>query len=179
MVGILARQMLAGLTVFLICEFLILFARVMPVSAGDIGWPGPDLGLCLLFAWLLRRPDQIPAIAIALFFLMEDVLLLRPLGLWAGIVLIASEALRLREARWRDQPFVLEWFRVALLIGTMVLGYRFAQMLFLLPVPSFGKVMMQCGFTIASYPLVVFAARWLIGLRRISLAEQELNRYFQ
>lgn len=177
MSAILPQRMLSGLIVFLLCEFLLLFARILPVSAGGIGLPGPDLSLCLLLAWLLRRPEQLPAVVIALFFLLEDALLLRPLGLWAGIVLIASEALRVREVRWRDQPFVLEWFRVALLIGTMVLGYRFVQMLFLLPVPSFGKVMMQCGFTIASYPLVVFLARWLVGLRRISPAQQELSRY--
>lgn len=172
-----SRQAYFGLGVLLLLEMAILLVRLLPVSVGDISWPGPDLGLCLLLAWIIRRPDQIPIPAIALFFLLEDMLLLRPFGLWAAIVVIATEAVRSREVRWRDQAFMLEWFRVALLLAFMTLSYRFAQFLFLLPLPSMALVMIQYALTVACYPLVVFAARWLTGLRRISSAELELKRH--
>ncbi|RMC36553.1 rod shape-determining protein MreD [Paracoccus alkanivorans] len=171
------RQVLLGAGLFILCQALILFARLLPLWTGHIGRPGPDLALCLLFVWLLRRPDQLAAPMIAGLFLLEDVLLLRPPGLWAAIVLIGSEFARSRENRWRDQPFMIEWLRVSILMGVMMLGYRMVQFLFLLPVPAFGNVLLQYISTVGFYPLVVLAARWLIGLRRISPAEAEMMRY--
>lgn len=164
------------LAVFLLLESGILLLRLLPVSAGESNWPGPDLGLCLLFAWIIRRPDQIPALAVALFYLLEDLLLFRPIGLWALMVLLASEVLRRRETRWRDQPFLLEWLRIAALVLVMQLAARLIQVIFLVPVSAFGMTMLHYAVTMACYPLVVFAARWLIGLRRLSQLELELQR---
>ncbi|MCF3973730.1 rod shape-determining protein MreD [Paracoccus sp. EGI L200073] len=172
-----ARQVMIGTALFLICMGLLLFLRLLPLTIGLPGWPGPDLGLCLTFAWVLRRPDQLAAPVIALIFLAEDILLLRPPGLWAAIVLLGTEAARLREARWRDQPFMVEWLRVAILIGAMMLGYRVVLLLSMSPIPALGQVLLQYIATVAAYPLVVFAARWLIGLRRIDSAESEMMRY--
>lgn len=171
------RQVVLGTAVFALCMALLMFLRLLPLAGGLVGWPGPDLGLCLTFAWVLRRPDQLTAPAIALFYLLEDLLLLRPIGLWAVIMLLGTEAARLREARWRDQPFMIEWLRVAILIGAMMLGYRVVMLMFLLPVPALGQVILQYLATVAAYPLVVFTARWLIGLRRISPSEAEIMRH--
>jgi rod shape-determining protein MreD len=110
-------------------------------------------------------------------FLIEDILLMRPIGLWAAIVLTGAEAARLREFRWRDQPFMVEWLRVGLLIGAMMLGYRMVQILFLLPVPALGQVILQFLATISAYPVVVATAQWLFGLRRVSAAEADMIRY--
>lgn len=171
------RHAIASALLFLACQGAILFWRLLPLSNGFSGLPGPAVGLCLMFAWVLRRPDQVGALPIVLFFVIEDVLLLRPLGLWAFFVLLGSEAARGREHRWRDQPFMVEWLRVSILIGMMMLGYRVVQVLFLLPVPVLGQVILEYLATVACYPFVVFGARWLIGLRRISPAEAEMMRY--
>ncbi len=172
-----ARSNLTGAALFSMGFLLILFMRILPLNTGFTGWPGPDLGLCLAFAWVLRRPEQLPAILVAVAFLIEDIMLLRPIGLWAAFVLAGTETARLREARWRDQPFMIEWLRVALLIGAMGLGYRIVQILFLLPVPALGQVILQYIATIAAYPLVVGGARWLFGLRRVSPGEVDMIRY--
>lgn len=172
-----ARQIVTGAGLFLLCELCLLFLRILPLSSGMTAWPGPDLGLCLMFAWVLRRPERLPALVIVAMFLLEDVLLLRPLGLWTAIVLLASEAARLREARWRDQSFMLEWLRVAILTGAMMLAYRLVLFLFLSPIPALGQILLQYLATIACYPLVVFGARWLVGLRPINAAEAESMRY--
>lgn len=173
----LGRPALIGSALFTLGMAFLLFCRLLPLSAGQTGWPGPDLGICLGFAWVLRRPDQLPAPVIAAVFLVEDILLMRPIGLWAVVMLLGTEAARLRENRWRDQSFMVEWLRVAALIGAMMLGYRIVSLLFLLPVPSLGQVVLQYLATIAAYPLVVFAARWLFGLRRVSPTEAEMMRY--
>ncbi|TGN67593.1 rod shape-determining protein MreD [Paracoccus liaowanqingii] len=166
MIQIPTRSLVLGSLVFLGAAWALLFIRLLPLSEGIMGWPGPDLGLALILAWVLRRPDQLAAAVIVLAVLVEDLLLMRPLGLWAAVVLIGLEAARLREPRWRDQPFMVEWLRVGILIGGMMLGYRLMQILFLLPVAALGQVILQYLATVMAYPLVVFAARWLLGLRR-------------
>ena len=171
------RQVAAGSILFGLCVAVLLFIRLLPLSTGLTGWPGPDLALCLTFAWVLRRPDQLPALVIVAAMLVEDVLLYRPLGLWPVMVLLGTEAARLREARWRDQPFMIEWLRVAIMIGAMMLGYRVVQAVFLVPNAVLGQVILQYLATIVAYPVVVFVARWLIGLRRISPVEAERMRY--
>lgn len=49
------RQVVIGNGLFLLCGLVLLSLRILPLSGGFTGWPGPDVGLCLLFAWLLRR----------------------------------------------------------------------------------------------------------------------------
>lgn len=166
------RQILGGF-MLLLCWLVLLFARLLPISGGLSGWPGADLGLCLLLAWALRRPDQLPALLVVALVLIEDVMLLRPPGLWALFVLLGTEVAR---HRWRDLPFMVEWLRVSILIAAMMLGYRLMQMLFLLPVPALGQVTLHLIATVASYPLVVLAARWLAGLRHATWDEARMMR---
>ena len=171
------RQVVGGTVLFGLCFAVLLFVRLLPLSTGLTGWPGPDVALGLTFAWVLRRPDQLPALVIVAAFLLEDVFLYRPLGLWPLIVLLGSEAARLREPRWRDQSFMVEWLRVAILIGAMMLGYRVVQVVFFLPVPALGQAILQYLASIAAYPVTVFAARWLVGLRRVSPGAAERTRF--
>ncbi|MDM7458786.1 MAG: rod shape-determining protein MreD [Paracoccus sp. (in: a-proteobacteria)] len=159
------RSLVVGTLSFLLVCWVLLFIRLLPLSPGS-SLPGPDLVLALVMAWILRRPDQLAAPVIVAAILLEDVLLMRPPGLWPVIVLLGSEAARLRAHRWRDQGFMFEWARVAVLMAAMILGYRIAQMIFMLPVSALAQVMLQLLATIAAYPLVVLGARWLLGLRR-------------
>ncbi|MDB6176495.1 rod shape-determining protein MreD [Paracoccus sp. Z330] len=170
------KEALIGSAVFALCIGLLLFLRLLPLSSGLVGWPGPDIAVCLVFAWVLRRPDQIAAPMIVVMFLVEDILLLRPLGLWTVLVLVGTEAARLREPRWREQAFMIEWMRVGILIGAMMLANRLVLLLFLMPVPALGQVILQFLATLAAYPVVVFVARWTIGLRRISASDAEMMR---
>ena len=177
MIEVFRKQILIGSGLFILCQLVILLARLIPLWAGHIGQPGPNLAICLLFAWMIRRPDQLAAVVIAGVFLFEDILLLHPIGLWAVIVLLASEYTRSRELRWRDQPFMVEWLRVSIMIGMMMLSYRLLQVVFLVPVVSLVKVAQQYILTVGFYPLVVLGARYFLGLRRVSAAEAEMMRY--
>jgi rod shape-determining protein MreD len=171
MIQLPSRSFLTGTMVFLLSAAVLLFLRLLPLKSGIMGWPGPDMILALTLAWVLRRPDQLSAPVIVLAILVEDVLLMRPLGLWTVFVLMGTEAARVREHRWRDQPFMVEWLRVTILIGLMMLGYRLVQILFMLSVPALGQVILQYLATVLVYPFVIFAARWLIGLRRAGHGE--------
>ncbi len=165
------RRQLVGITFYVALGLAILFLRLLPLNPGKVSWPGPDLLLCLTFAWILRRPEQVPALIVAAMFLVEGLLLLKPIGLWAAIVLMATEIARRNEHRWRDQPFLLEWLRIGLLVLGAVMLDRIVQAAFfvpqtLAPRPPLGQVLMNVIATVAAYPLVVLAARWLVGLRR-------------
>ncbi len=179
MIDAATRQLLTGSIAYCLCMGVLLFLRLLPLSTGAAGWAGPDIGLCLTFAWVLRRPDQLAAPLIAAIFLIEDIMLLRPLGLWAAIVLMGTEAARRREQRWRDQSFMVEWMRIALLMGAMLMACRIVAVILLMPKPALGQAILQYIATLAAYPVVVFLARWLIGLRHVSPAQAEMKRHFR
>lgn len=160
------RQRILGQALFVLLFAAILFCRLVPLAPGRVLWPGPDLSLCLALVWMLRRPEQVPVLTVALVFLIEDIVLLRPLGLWAAIVVIGSEAARKREASWRELPFMVEWLRVAILMAMMMAGYRFVMAMFFLPLPPLGQVILQYIATVAAYPPVAGLCGWLIGLSR-------------
>ncbi|UFM63445.1 rod shape-determining protein MreD [Paracoccus sp. MA] len=160
------RQRLLGQALFVALFLAILFWRLLPLAPGRIGWPGPDLGLCLALVWVLRRPEQVPVLTIAVLFLIEDILLLHPIGLGAALAVIGTEAARKREQRWRELPFMVEWLRVAMLLALMMVANRFLLVIFFLPLPPFGQVILQYIATVAAYPLVAGLAGWVLGLPR-------------
>ena len=81
------------------------------------------------------------------------------------------QAARLREQRWREQPFLLEWLRVGTLVLGMMMADRLLQAAFFVPDamsprPPLGQALLHVIATVAAYPLVVLAARVVAGLRR-------------
>lgn len=166
-----------GMVLYTLVMLAILLIRLLPLTPGSIAWPGPDLMLCLTLVWVLRRPEQVPVLLIAAVFFVEDMLMMRPLGLWTAIVVLATEAARHREHRWRELPFMIEWLRVAVLIALIVLANRFAMALFFVQIPSLGQVILQYLATIIAYPVVVVVSRWTLGLRRVDYIEAEIMRH--
>lgn len=166
-----------GMILYTLVMLAILLVRLLPLAPGSIGWPGPDLMLCVTIAWVLRRPEQVPVLLIAAVFFVEDLLMLRPLGLWTALVLLATEAARHREHRWRELPFMVEWLRVAILVSLIVLANRFVLALFFVDIPSLGQVILQTLATILTYPLVVVVTRWTLGLRRADYIEADIMRH--
>lgn len=177
MIGPGLRARLIGLALYLLAGLALLLMRLLPVNPGAIGWPGPDWLMALTLAWVLRRPEQVPAAVIAAVVLVEDLLLMRPPGLGAVLMLLGTEAARNREARWRDQGFMVEWLRVAVLMGGMMLADRVASILFILPVPPLGLAALHLIATVAAYPVVVLFGRLLLGLRPMTTAEAERLGY--
>ncbi len=177
-------------TLFLGLFALILFFRLLPLSALPNSWPlpdalldrfpgwlfprqwpGSDALLCLTLVWVQRRPDFIPAPMVAALFLLDDFLAMRPPGLWALIVLLGTEFLRLREARTRDLPFPGEWMMAAGLIVTMTLANRLVTAVFMIPQVGFGPVILHMLATIALYPVLALFMQYVFGLHRAAPGE--------
>lgn len=160
------RHRLFGQALFILLFLAVLFWRLLPLAPGRVAWPGADLALCLTMVWILRRPEQLPVLTVAVLFLIADIVLMHPIGLAAAIAVIGTEAARVREARWRQLPFMVEWLRVAMLLALMMLANRFLLGMFFLPLPPLGQVLLQYIATVAAYPLVAGAAVWGLGLSR-------------
>ncbi|PFG64394.1 rod shape-determining protein MreD [Thioclava sp. ES.031] len=171
MIDPITRRRLSYRTLFVVIGLVLIFVRLMPVNHSPGGLPGPDLTLALTLAWVLRRPEYAPALLIVLVFLLEDIMFWRPIGLWALIVLGATEFLRRREQSLRDLPFALEWALVAGLLIAMVAVKRIVLLVTMVDQPSLGLELFQMLVTLAAYPVVVLVSRVAFGLRRAAPGE--------
>lgn len=161
---------------FFVLAFVIVFARLLPLGPGP-GLPGPDLLVCVAFAWVLRRPGAVPVLSIAAVMFLTDILFMRPIGLWTACVVLGSEFLRSREPFSRDLPFLLEWLVVSVVIVSMTLGYSLILAIFGVDQPSLGLRLIQMIATILAYPPVVLFSVALLGLRKMAPgAVDELGR---
>lgn len=178
--------------VFVVLALVFLFFRLLPMGHAtpaacgpEDGWcralawvgrmPGPDLLLCIVFAWTMRRPDYLPALLIAAVVLLEDLVLLRPPGLWTALVVIASEFIRSRVALTRELNFGVEWLLVSAMMVAMLILYRMAFGLVLLPQPPFGFAMVQVIWSILCYPAVVFLSRVTLDLYKPGMGEVDAH----
>lgn len=159
------RLLFAALALFL------LFARLLPLGIDAGRLPGPDLLLCLIFAWTMRRPDYLPALLIAAVVLLEDMILLRPPGLWTALVLVAAEFVRGRVALTRELSFGVEWLLVSGLMVGLLLAYRTAFAMVLVPQPGFGYALVQVLWSVLCYPVVVFLSRYVLDLHKPAMGE--------
>jgi rod shape-determining protein MreD len=177
--------------VFVVLALVLLFFRLLPLGAGNDSfpwsaipnwivtpfgveprpWPGPDVLLCLAIAWVMRRPDYLPALLIALVFLVEDMVLLRPPGLWAALVLVATEFLRSRAALTRELSFSVEWLLAAGVMLALFMVNRIAFAIALMPQPGFGFALMQTIWSILCYPVVVILSSLLLDVRKPATGE--------
>lgn len=146
------------------------FLALLPFGADEGSWPGPELIVCLVAAWVLRRPDYVPFWLLAVVLLLDDVLLMRPLGLWSLIVLVMSEYLRRRVDPAQAMSFGQEATLVAGCITVAFLANHLALVLLLAPTPPLGGQVLHTLVTIAFYPIVAVFSR-LIGVRRLAPGE--------
>jgi rod shape-determining protein MreD len=154
------RGLFVGLAV------LILFLRLLPIGGSAGSFPGPDLMLCLMLAWMTRRPDYLPVLLIAGVVLVEDLMLMRPPGLWTALVVLATEFLRARSALTRELGFLAEWFLIAVVMLAMLIANRVIVAVAFLDQPGFGYAFAQTAMTILCYPIIVGLLHTALSLRK-------------
>ena len=140
-----------------------------PLDGGrliDWTWLSPDLILALTCAWVLRRPEFVPPLSVAIVFLTADLLYQMPPGLWAAFVLLGSETLRSRAPGLRDLTFPVEWFTVAVTLLVMTLGQQIVLALLLVDRPALGPSILRLVMTLVSYPIVVYISQIVFGVRK-------------
>jgi rod shape-determining protein MreD len=151
----------------LICTFIYL-GNLLPLQTLPRGWAMPDFVLLLAMTWSVRRPEFTPPALLAVMFLLGDLLLSRPPGLGAALMLMACGHLQRRSNRLNLAGFSAEWSRVALLILGIMLLERIILAITFLPVPSLKLSALQGFASMVSYPLVVGACALFLGIRHNS-----------
>jgi rod shape-determining protein MreD len=122
-------------------------------------------------AWIVRRPDFLPMPLILVVILAEDLILMRPPGLWTAIVIMATESLRSRIELTRELNLLVEWALISgVMLGMMVI-YRLVLGLAFVPQPPFGFAIVQVLWSIALFPLVVGLSRLALDLRKPATGE--------
>ena len=150
---------------------VLLFLRLLPLGGAAGDWPGPDILLCLIFAWVVRRPDFLPVLLVAFVLLLEDLILMRPPGLWTALVVIATEFVRARVALTRELSFWTEWALVGGMMFGLLLAYRLVFSIAFMPQPGFGFALLQTLWSILCYPAVVAASRFALDLKKPAMGE--------
>ena len=148
----------------------IVFFALLPFGSGEGGVPGPELMVCLVAAWVLRRPDYVPVWLLLAVLLLDDVLLSRPLGLWTLIVLLMSEYLRRRVDHAEALPF---WSEVAVVSGCIAAAFaanHLALVLLLAQTPPLLGQGLHALATIVFYPPTALFCR-AIGVRKLAPGE--------
>ncbi len=155
---------------------LVMFFHLLPLKTAPGAWPGPDLLQAFTYAFVLRRPEYVPLLLVASVMFIADMLLLRPPGLQAALVVIAAEFLRQRHHLMRDLPFPAEWGIAAAMLVAVALAQRLILVIFLVPRPPLGPSLIQLAITIAVYPLVVLITRHILGVRMATPEERNAMR---
>ncbi|HSG54600.1 MAG TPA: rod shape-determining protein MreD, partial [Paracoccaceae bacterium] len=55
---------------YLALALALIFAKLIPLDFQPQAWAGPDLLVAFTFAWVLRRPEFVPALSIGLVVLL-------------------------------------------------------------------------------------------------------------
>ncbi|GAA6174120.1 rod shape-determining protein MreD [Sulfitobacter pacificus] len=151
---------------FLLLTLVILFFHLLPLETTPRRWAAPDFLLCFALAWSLRRPDYVPALALAGAFLLADLLLQRPPGLAAVLALIGCENLKGRARSLRDANFAAEWISVGVIIISITLAYRVILAIVLIEQPSLSLGLSELFLTLLAYPAVVAVTHFGMGVRK-------------
>ncbi|WP_375261496.1 rod shape-determining protein MreD [Palleronia sp.] len=160
-------------TLFVAVAFAFVFVRILPFMGPSGGWPAPDLIVILAFAWILRRPEYLPLWLVAIVVLFADVIFMRPLGVWALATVLGTEFLRRRSHTTLEQPFPVEWFRIASVLLVMHAGEALILAVTLVPQPGLGATLLEYLTTVAFYPLAVVATAFVFGVRPPSPNERD------
>ncbi len=158
---------------FVVLALAIMFFHLLPLDTLPRRWAPPDLLIAFAFAWIVRRPDYVPAVALAGVMLLADLLFQRPPGLVALLVVLAGEYLRNQTAAPGEASFVGEWISVCFVILAVTLLNRLILTLTLVEQAPLALSLIQMVLTMAVYPPVVLVTQTVMGIRRLTPGEAE------
>ncbi|MEX0283492.1 MAG: rod shape-determining protein MreD [Paracoccaceae bacterium] len=159
-------QLLAMRAVYIGLCLLVMIAHLLPLDTVPRFWAPPDILMAFTFAWALRRPDYVPILSIAAVFLTADLLFQRPPGLLAALMVVGTEALRIRFAGLREASFVGEWVSVCVMVAGIVVINRLVLIVVASDPPALGLTLIQMVLTMLIYPLAVVATTAIMRVRK-------------
>lgn len=156
---------------FVFLGLALIVLRLLPLQTIPQTWAGPDVMLCLVFAWSVRRPDYVPTLLIAAVILLEDFLLQRPPGLHAALIVGASFWLKSKAQTADDQTMTGEIVQITIAVLGVLFATRLILALSLLPLPSLSVLFAQALSTIIFYPVMALTSAFVLNVKPIKQSE--------
>ena len=152
--------------IFLLLGLLAIAYPILPLQFVPERWPAPELLFALTMAWVVREPKSAPFLLIALLAIIADAVLMRPMGLWALMLLIASETVRFSYRAIQERGLIMEFSLVTALIVAMLivqnllLWVSFSQSLDASRMLQYGVLTLLC------YPVMIAFLHYIIRVRK-------------
>jgi rod shape-determining protein MreD len=156
-----ARLMRMGLLALI--GLIAIFIEIAPLGLEASSRPSPDLLLCVVAYWSIRRPGSAPAVLIFALGLTRDLLTDVPIGAGVLSLLLITEVLKLRRRNFARASFATEWVAVAFAAVASAALHWFLVLLTLAQPPYLIDLFNQSVYTMMAYPLMALFFRW--GLR--------------
>lgn len=152
---------------FVLSVFLIILS-VIPLPIPGYGLVTPAFVLMAVYYWAIHRPDRLPAIAVFLLGLLQDILTGAPTGVDALVLLLVYAVMRNQRRHFLGKPFIVMWFGFlivapcAILLQWLVASAAIGRL-----IPPVNAVV-QLLLTLALYPCLtwLFASGQRAFLRR-------------
>lgn len=145
---------------------IVLFVRLIPLDLMPGQIAPPDILFALMVALLVRRPRALPMVLVVVLFLLNDILLQQPLGLWTLVVLAISELVRNSRSEVREMLFLSEWIWFAGLFGAASAADYALRIALFVPREPLTLLLPMIIFTISVYPLVVLFLNVVFGVQK-------------
>jgi len=151
---------------------LAIYVEAAPLGVGPDAPPSPDLLLCVVVFWSVRRPEAIPIPLVFALALMRDLLTDMPVGAGTLALVLISEVFKLRRRQLARAMFLREWVELAAASITGAMLVWVLVVLTLAQPPYLGDLLDQSLYTTMIYPVLVAVFRWglRIGWSRVEAA---------
>jgi rod shape-determining protein MreD len=132
---------------------LIIFFQILPLQTTPQSWSGPNVLLVFFAALVIKRPEFISSILIAVVFLMEDFFLMRPPGLMSSLTVLGLYILKTKFQNQEETSLVFVWGNVAICLTLILLICYFVSKLLFIPSAGLKLTIMEITVTLAIYPI--------------------------
>lgn len=154
---------LARTALMLVLGMLAIYVEAAPLGIGPQAPPSPDLLLCVVVYWSVRRPGSTPIPAVFALGLVRDIVTDMPTGGGALALVLASEAAKGMRRRLARRTFTLEWLVLAgAALASALLVWLLVALMLSQP-PYLATLVHRSLYTAMAYPLVALTLRW--GMR--------------
>lgn len=151
---------------FLILGLLAIAYPLLPLQFTPDRLATPDLLLALTLAWVVRQPQSAPFFLVAGLALLADAVLMRPMGLWALLVVLASEVVRFSYRAVQERGIVMEFALAAGLLVAMVVVQSFLLWLSFSQSLDLPRVVQFVMLTLVCYPVMVLFLHYILRVRK-------------
>lgn len=125
----------------------------LPVRILEGVVPTPIIPLVIVFFWSIYGPNYLPAVSVFFIGLLQDLLTGGPLGLWAGVYLVAQFVVMSQRPYFLGREQKVVWLGFALVAaGASVILWLVMSLMSGVLLPA-GALIFQMLATVMIYPL--------------------------